>query len=149
MIRVIGSILLLAFLIYAASNGEHSPFKNSSLIGRPTEAQKIIPKQEKKNSTQDAKGDRETQSAVLIARALKNAMHNPASFELMDMLKMSDGTYCITYRARNGFNALMVSRAAVTSKKSLTSDEPDFVPFWNRHCGGKTGTNLNYVKALL
>lgn len=86
---------------------------------------------------------------VITVRALKNAMHDPKSFELSQALRMDDGTLCVTYRARNGFGALTVRRSVLGKGIAITSDERGFARKWNAHCGGKTGRNMKHLRYAL
>jgi hypothetical protein len=83
---------------------------------------------------------------VLLIRALRNKMKNPATFKLENALRMKDGTLCLTYRAANSFNAIILERAVIDTKTTGASTE---VTAWNKYCGGKTGTDISYIKSAI
>lgn len=71
---------------------------------------------------------------ILRIKALKEGTKNPASFELVDAIRMDDQALCITYRGTNSFNAV------VTENKVLLKDGKTGV--WNKSCSGKTGSDV-------
>ncbi len=75
--------------------------------------------------------EREFQVVASRLRALKAAMKNPASFELVEADLADNGTLCVKYRATNSFNAVTTSIYAVNS--TMASDK---VADWNKHCTG-------------
>lgn len=83
----------------------------------------------------------EFQRVVQVAKGVKAAMKNPASFELVDAIYMKDGTVCVTYRGTNSFNAVVTQTTGIDTKNKQVS--------WNAKCGGKTGTNYNHARAAL
>lgn len=71
---------------------------------------------------------------ILRTKALKQSTKNPASFELVEAIRMDDQALCITYRGTNSFNAI------VTENKVLLQDGK--TGEWNKHCSGKTGADV-------
>jgi hypothetical protein len=75
---------------------------------------------------------------ALKIRSIRDSMKNPASFELVDVTKMDDGTLCVTYRGTNSFNAITTEYVAVLSNAQIGR--------WNKVCAGKSGRDLTYIK---
>lgn len=88
--------------------------------------------------------DRELQEAVMILRAVKASMKNPASFDLVNAIRLEGGILCIEYRATNSFNAITTSMMVVRDGKADASGE-----LWNRHCANKTGRDISHARAVL
>jgi hypothetical protein len=87
---------------------------------------------------------------LVVVRQLRAGMNNPESFQLEEALRMDDGTLCVAYRARNGFNAVMAGRAVIDAKRIVTSDDRDrFSGMWNRLCANKSGVDMTYLRRLL
>lgn len=84
------------------------------------------------------------QRVLAGAKTLKSSSKNPASFQLASALLMPSGAVCYSYRATNSFNAVVPGNAALVKDKLLLSDAD-----WNKHCGGKTGTEYGYVRRAL
>jgi hypothetical protein len=89
------------------------------------------------------------QGDVLRVRALRQAMKNPASFQLESAVRMKDGTLCLSYRATNSFNAIVPGQAVLSEKASATSGQKGFASQWNRLCANKTGVDLTYIRRAL
>lgn len=94
--------------------------------------------------------------AVTGAQSLKRSMKDPDSFELKEVLLMSDGTACYTYRARNSFNAMLQSSAVLFATSNQVEillegqHENRFVSVWNKRCAGQAGTDVTtLVKRLM
>jgi RNA polymerase subunit RPABC4/transcription elongation factor Spt4 len=81
------------------------------------------------------------QMDVLKIRALKESVKNPASFELVQALRMTDGTLCVRYRGTNSFNAIVTEQVPILRTAKLG--------VWNTHCGGKKGEDITEIKAAL
>lgn len=122
--------LFLFFIIYSISTTDSTPTTS-------TQAQK--PK-----TPEEIAKDREFQQVVASVKALKSAMKNPKSFELVEAIMMQGPTLCITYRSTNSFNAVVTDRYVVSDK--ISSAE---AAAWKKHCAGKTGTSYAYLKSVL
>jgi hypothetical protein len=83
---------------------------------------------------------------VLLIRALRSNMKNPTTFKLEEALRMKDGTLCLTYRAANSFNATVLERAVINTNTTGASTE---VTAWNKYCGGKSGTDISYIRQAI
>lgn len=81
------------------------------------------------------------QADALKVRALKASLKNPASFELVSVVRLNDGTLCLTYRATNSFNAIITEQKAITVASKFAD--------YGKACAGKTGENLSYIKHAL
>lgn len=104
------------------------------------------PEQVKANAEQNQR-----QTAVIAATAaLRRAMKDPESFDLKEVVVKADGSGCLTYRARNSFNAMLQQSAVfVPGKKAQLlvegQDGNGFVREWNKRCtpaGGEEITSL-------
>lgn len=91
--------------------------------------------------------DEQRGAAVAAARSLKNAMHDPASFDLVESIFMADGAACITYRAKNGFGAMRTNYGLMTPSRAVHSAEQGnaFRALWKTHCEGKTGETITAI----
>ena len=91
--------------------------------------------------------------AALAVKLLRNSMHDPAAFELVDAQFMPDDAACYTYRAKNGFGALRQGRAVLTPSTRLLTAEADakaFTTAWNAHCAGRSGEPITaYVQRFV
>ena len=97
-----------------------------------------------------AKDERQFQFAVGGAKQLKEAMRNPDSFKLSNVLFMDDGAICYEYRSQNGFGGMNVGRAVLTAKGTVKTNEMDGgTKLWNRECANKSGYDktweINYA----
>ncbi len=85
------------------------------------------------------------QRAFFGAKALKESMKDPETFEIKEVLSMPDGTACYTYRAKNSFNAMLQGQAVLTGNPKNIEllvdghDDTKFVNAWNKGCVGKAG----------
>ena len=86
----------------------------------------------------EAKADpafEQQRAAVLGILALQNAMRNPDSFQLVDILAMPNGALCYSYRAQNGFGGMDLDHAAVFNGTLSTKS-------WDAKCAGRTGKDI-------
>lgn len=82
---------------------------------------------------------------MIGAKALKNAMRNPDSFKLAQVLVMPDGGVCYGYRAQNGFGGMNGERAVLSPDGTMRTDDSDgFSRAWHRECAGKTGDDKTW-----
>jgi hypothetical protein len=126
-------------------------------VGAPATATMTVPppatvrpepsaEEKAKKAAEDAQWQRE----VIAVSQLRKGMKNPTSFNLEQALRMADGTLCLSYRATNSFNAIVPGRAVVSKTAITTSDnESRFTPLWNKLCGGKSGTDITYIRRAL
>lgn len=89
----------------------------------------------------EAKNEAEFQADVAKVRALRSAMKNPTSFELVSAIRMDSGVLCVTYRATNSFNAVITESKAITPAGGFAD--------WNKACAGKTGKDVTYLRRSL
>lgn len=88
-----------------------------------------------------ASQEQQFQRAVALARSLKAAMKDPASFELTSATAMAGDAFCFEYRAKNSFNATTSDQIALSATGKKLS--------WNTACGGKSGRDLSHIKRVL
>ena len=82
--------------------------------------------------------------AVSFATAVKDSAKNPASFEIASFSLMKSGALCLEYRARNGFNALVLESVVLPPLTGQPSAKP---AAWNTHCAGRReGQDMGHVK---
>jgi hypothetical protein len=92
----------------------------------------------------DLQKEAKFQAIALIARSLKQAVKDPASFKLENVTAVGDA-YCFAYRAKNSFNAV-VPGVYVYVVGGFGSDK---AADWNKHCANKMGEDFSYVRAVL
>lgn len=94
--------------------------------------------------------ERQFQRGVLIAKALRQSMKNPAAFQLERALLMPDKTWCLEFRSTNSFNAVVPGQlSAPPGGRALTLDMSGGPAQWNRVCAGRTGDDLSYMRHAL
>lgn len=104
------------------------------------------PKEKARLSAEDAL----FKTNVLAVRRVRAGMKNPDSFKLEQVLRMADGTLCLTYRATNSFNATVPGRAVVApTGGAMVDGQTGFIDRWNAKCGGKTGDDVTYLRTAL
>jgi hypothetical protein len=79
---------------------------------------------------------------VLLLRALRDNLKNPDSFKLVEAVRVGT-TLCLTYRGTNSFNATILERAVIDTKTTGASTDAGA---WNKHCAGKQGTDISYIR---
>lgn len=79
----------------------------------------------------------EFQFGVVATKFVKANLKNPESFEFVSAGVVDNGAMCLTYRAKNSFNAVVTEDAAITRKFSKG--------VWNRDCAGHTMTVMNHL----
>jgi hypothetical protein len=92
-----------------------------------------------KEAARKEKFDREVQPLVDAgrdARRLRDSMRDPASFELVAVIDMGNGTRCFQYRARNGFGGMNVGYALSTPDAFYTENSDGFQARFKRTCSG-------------
>jgi hypothetical protein len=86
--------------------------------------------------------------AGMGAAALKQTMKDPEAFELRSAYVMPNGAACYEYRGKNSFGAVLPSKAVLTSKGRLLTQENNgntFVNAWNKECtvpGGREAADV-------
>jgi hypothetical protein len=93
---------------------------------------------------QKNKSDNELNIVLNVARALKSAVKNPASFELVSAGYSAGRAVCIEYRATNSFNAIVpgnyVSLHGAGSAKAKD---------WNKYCARQHVTDYSNARYFL
>ena len=79
--------------------------------------------------------------AAAEASLIKNAMRNPDSFKLNEVLLMKNGSSCFEYRAQNGFGGMNVGQAVYSNPtgKLKTNEMGGFPSLWNKECANQSG----------
>jgi hypothetical protein len=113
--------VLGAMVVYGVVSGAMNP---SETPPQKTEAEKQA----------EAEASQKLGLDIARTKALKQSTKNPASFELVEAIRMDDLALCITYRGTNSFNAV------VTENKVLLKDWK--TGEWNKSCSGKTGADV-------
>lgn len=137
-----GWILLIA-MVLAVAVFSQSPTTAPTTKMEPTAEQKAA-KDEK-----DAAEQRRFAADVSAVKTLQTSMKNPDSFKLEQALRMKDGALCLTYRAKNSFNATIPGRAVISKSSIITSDHGNFSASWNAMCAGKSGDDVTYIRITL
>lgn len=84
------------------------------------------------------------QRVAAALRRLKSSMKDPSSFELVTAELTPAGNLCITYRARNSFNAVTPGLYVYTPEMG-TGEESAFTAL----CGGPAGKDYTYARHAL
>jgi hypothetical protein len=139
-------IRILVIAVFVAVGGL-ALFSRGNAPSKPVQtAQKAAPKApDPKEAEEEALFQRD----VLNVRVLKRSLHNPDSFQLESAIRMPDGTLCLTFRATNVFNAIVLGQAVIRSDRIISTGHPEAVHSWNRYCAGKSGKNLIHIRRAL
>lgn len=87
---------------------------------------------------------------VVAVRQLRASMNDPGSFTLEKATRTAARTLCLTYRARNGFNALVLGQAVVANGEVVRSGSDNvFASAWGKHCAGKSGPDMTHIRSAL
>lgn len=81
------------------------------------------------------------QRVAAALRRLKASMKDPSSFEVVTAEVTPAEVLCVTYRARNSFNAITPG-VYVFAPGEVTDDVATF----NKHCGGLPGKDFRHAK---
>lgn len=103
-----------------------------ALFGGNDKPTKAAPQKTAEQIKQDQEKEAAFQADVSKLRALKSALKNPASFELVQAGRMADKTLCVVYRGTNSFNAVTTEQKAISAEGKLL----DF----NKACAGKSAS---------
>ena len=148
----------LAFLLSGWLVGAFEPKPAPAPEPAPVVTEKQIPAEltpEQKAEQAAKKAQEDIDNAkfyrdVGVVKQLKASMKNPASFELEEAIRMEDGTLCISYRARNSFNAVMPGHAVITKDRIYTSDNWSSFSAQNKKlCANKSGRNVRGIRLML
>lgn len=146
--KIFVGIIVLVVLLYAVANTRDKTTTEAPPVRRELTADEKARKAEMdaKKREEDAQWTRE----VLSLRMLRKAMKNPDSFKLEEAVRMADGALCVTYRGTNSFNAVVPGRAVVLKTGIASSDDRDGFPkIWNKHCAGKSGSDVSYIRQAI
>jgi hypothetical protein len=158
---IIALAVLWSCWLVGAFDAPESPKQSSSdtstkvpAVSAPAAVpRELTPEQKAEQAAKKAKEDIENAKFyrdVAVVRQLKASMKNPASFELEEAIRMDDGTLCISYRARNSFNAVIPGEAVITKDRIYTTDKrSSFVAQYNKLCANKSGRNMRHIRVVL
>ena len=147
-----GGLIIVVFIgvivvgVIGSQMGDHSTPTASHVVSPPAPSHEPTPA-EKEAEEKAKKRDVQIGLAQLGAKTLKSSMRDPDSFKLEAALVMEDGAVCYEYRARNGFGGMNRGQAVLqTSGKRFafkSSEQPGFMPLWNRECANKSGEDVS------
>ena len=148
---LVGGIFAIAVAqwVWSSARGPGNAAQNVPAAGAPISDEERAALQ---RAAQDkAAADARRGLIAQAAKVLRNGMHDPASFEIQEVLMMGDQAGCYTYRAKNGFGALRSAQAVLTPEtKFITSDKAGFGAAWKKHCAGQSGQPLtSYVRMFV
>lgn len=98
-----------------------------------------------KTSATPTKRDLQLQAGGAGALTLKRASKDPDTFELKTAVVKPDGATCYSYRAKNGFGAMLAGAAILTVAGKILVEEKDgnaFVSAWNKSCTKDGGDDI-------
>lgn len=95
-------------------------------------------------SPEKTRADKEARTVLAGARALRDAMKKPETFELASAVMIDGATICYEYRARNSFNDRTTERYVVSDTVSSRKAAD-----WKKLCAGRSGTDYSHVRAVL
>lgn len=91
--------------------------------------------------------------AVALARDVRDGLKNPTSFDLVHSVVQADGSVCMTYRATNSFNAVVLAEAVRPrrGKQYWLSDQDaeEFKRQWAIACKTAAADQARMVKRLM
>lgn len=99
------------------------------------------PAQKASEAAKAVHSEREYRFGVVATKLVKAGLQNPASFEFVNASVVDNGALCLTYRATNGFNAVVTENIAVTRKLSKG--------VWNKDCAGHDAKDMQHIKRAL
>ncbi len=79
------------------------------------------------------------ETALGGAATIHKMMRDPDSLKFASVGEMADGSYCYTYRARNGFGGMDASHAVLTKNAFLGDGDRGFAQAWRSHCTSGRG----------
>jgi hypothetical protein len=83
--------------------------------------------------------------AAVGAKRLRDAMRNPDSFKLAQVLIMNDQAVCYEFRSQNGFGGMNLGQAVLSpSGQFRTNETSGFSSLWNKECANKTGADKTW-----
>lgn len=104
-------------------------------------------------AARDAKREKENaefMNAVIAAKAVRQAMKNPKSFEVSWAIYTEAGAFCMEYRGTNSFNAVVPGMAVLQPDGKLVSGSGAAIAKpWNTHCAHQTGRDMMHIRHAL
>ncbi len=90
--------------------------------------------------------DESREEAIAFASMVKNKMKDPKSFEVVELRVSNLGVICLTYRAKNSFNAYLQGFAVKSIEGEIQIDgvSGNAKPLWVGYCSGGGGRTYTY-----
>ena len=125
-------VLVMVGFMMKESKPPSEKKSDESLIKTP-EAEEAKKKREEEIAKQ--------QTILLMISALRDETKNPPSFELVEAIKLKDGTLCVTYRGTNSFGGVVTENKAISNGFKIVS--------YAANCNGKVGDDFTHLKKYL
>lgn len=93
---------------------------------------------------ENKKRETEFQMVVIGAKALRESMKNPDSFNMNSAGMTQDGSICYEYRSTNSFNAVVAGKFVISKKGGSAEGAA-----WNKYCAGKSATDYTHATHAL
>jgi hypothetical protein len=97
------------------------------------------PRPVKQQSEEQIKRNQEFQVIVSQIRAVRASLHNPASFELVQAVKVGEAL-CVTYRGSNAFGGIVTNSVAIVGDKKVN---------YGRYCDDKAGEDFTHARRAI
>lgn len=123
-----GTVVLLVTFVFIVAK--------CSSVDEKTTTQKPVQKTPEQRIS-DIKFNRD----VKMLRAFKNTLHNPASLKIDSVIRVTDDTLCVQYRATNKLNALVLGQIAILNDGQIGA--------FNPNCAGKPGENITSIRLAI
>lgn len=90
--------------------------------------------------------DKNRNDAIAFTDYVKNMMKDPKSFEVIELRISNLGTLCLTYRAKNSFNAFLQGYAVKTTDGKIQIDGIGGTAkhLWAGYCSNGGGRTVTY-----
>jgi hypothetical protein len=88
------------------------------------------------------------EETVRILTTLKSELKNPSGLQIEEVLRLPDGTHCITFRARNEEDVTELGYA-IGKEAGLAISSSDDTLEWTRRCSGGTGIDVTHARRAL
>lgn len=94
-----------------------------------------------------APDDPQGREARDFARAVQSMMRDPGSFDVVELRVSSSGAVCLTYRAKNAFNAYVQQRAVRTpeGRTDIQGVLSSGSELWIQHCSNGSGKRYTFL----
>lgn len=95
--------------------------------------------------------DKSRNEAIRFASVVKRMMKDPSSFDVVELRMSNIGAICLTYRAKNGFNAYLQNHAVKTADGKIQIDGVDATDkfLWDAYCANGSGRTITVFNSDL